>query len=189
MCNIFFVGERLLFIALYTFESEWVKFVLKVSMQGLACVAFLAHRTHHWQYTLSIITDQVLTRRICQLVVITHFLPLFDAFWTKTVLTWDTFFCVKNDHLADATYEMLVKWYRLIITLICSFLSISSVFISWRSADKVSRVNLHYGFICDRLATCHYLINLFIAENEESIGVLLARRSNRRLRFTLSYGV
>ena len=156
-------------------------------MQGIACVTFLAHGAHHCQYALTIITDQVLTRRICHRVVITDFLPLFDAFRTKAVLTRATFFSVEYDHLADTAYEMLVKW--LCTTLISIFLCSSRVFIFRRDADEISRINLHYSIISNRLATCHYLVNLFVAENEKAIGVLLARSGDRGLRLALTYGV
>ena len=102
--------------------------------------------------------------------------------------------------MADATYEVRVErclWLhrrlRCTVTLLTFFLGTSdnrAVFIGRLGADEVSRIDLHYGVGYDRLATRHDLVNLFVAKNEEAIGVLLARRGrNRGLRLTLGYGV
>ena len=81
-------------------------------MQGCPSIALFAHGADDNEVPLAIIADNILTRRVSQLVVGAHLLPLADAPRTKAVLALATLFCIEYHHLTDSTDEVLVECFR-----------------------------------------------------------------------------
>ena len=105
----FFVSFWLVFAADLALEEEWVQFVFEVAVQGLARVCFFAHRAHHRQIPLSVITDHGLRRRIHHFIVCADFLPLLDASRAEDVLALATLFRLYYNSLANTADKVLVK--------------------------------------------------------------------------------
>ena len=78
-------------------------------MQRLARVCFFAHRAHHRQIPLSVITDHGLRRRIHHFIVCADFLPLLDASRAEDVLALATLFRLYYNSLANTADKVLVK--------------------------------------------------------------------------------
>ena len=55
-------------------------------MQRCPRVSFFAHRTHDYQVSLSVITNDSLPRWVCHFVIVANLLPLVDALGAEAVL-------------------------------------------------------------------------------------------------------
>ena len=141
-------------------------------MQRYASVSLLAHGTSDYQISLVVITNDILSWRICNLVVSADLLPLLDALGAEDVLALSTLFRFKHDHLADAAHEVLVK--LLVFTLLNCCASCSGTTICTLNPAERGRVNLHGDVCSEGFAACHDLFDLLILQFEEAEGVLFA---------------
>ena len=87
-------------------------------MEGRSSVAFLADGAADNQVALTMLTNKTSAWRVGELVVCAVLLPLLDAARAEASLALATFFCLNDDHLANATDEVIVEFFRRHLRLI-----------------------------------------------------------------------